>query len=308
MHTLYFQGLFASQLQCSKYTGLRPLLATTGQQAICPKALDIVRFPYIGKELDEVVIHDRARSLRVGLLAYAQEKLWGIIDARDYKFSVQTPGKSRYDIRSHSIDFAQMNFGQDGDMHQLTEKYALYSKQHPDDDCILFGVSRGAAATCSAYAQNHYPNVKLVILEGCYDSLEHVLSASYQSTSLHSWVLALLKQATAFKSDGISPIASIQQFPADTPVVFVHSKQDTRVPYECAYTLATALAARGKNPVWFLTLEHSTHSRYHSDNQIDAEKYTALMHALYQKYNLPHIPEYAHAGQQLMQSCLMQPK
>lgn len=314
--TIYFQGLFASQVQCSKYTGNRALLTTTGQHAYCPHALDIILTPYIGKELDEVILHDRANKLSVTsaltspiaslqkLVTYAQEKLWGTIDARDYNFAVSTPLPSnRFDIRAHSIDVSRMNLGQAGDIREHKQKYDLVSSEYPDHDCILFGVSRGAAATFTALATHKYPNVKLVVLEGCYDSLDHLMQVTYQSPVLRAWVQTVFTTVTQYIPHGISPISCVNEFPEGTPAVFVHSKKDSRVPYECSYALATALAARKKNPVYVITLNASTHSRYHSDNQADAQTYLHAMHAIYQAYDLPHIPEYAQRGQTLLASC-----
>jgi hypothetical protein len=310
--TIFFQGIFASQLQCAKYTGKRPLITTTLQRALCPEALDLMLIPFIGKELDEIVLHNRASSSIFTdpsqalhkLATYAQEKLWGTIDARDYNFTVSPPHKGAHDIRAHSVNASHMNFGQEKDIHEHKQRYDLCVAQHPDNDYILYGVSRGAATTFSAFATHHFPKVKLVVLEGCYDSLEHVIKTSY-SGALHAQVFSALATFTSYKPHHMSPISLVERFPENVPVVFVHSRQDKRVPYQCAHMLATVLAQRGKNPVYFITLHNSTHSRYHKDNKADALYYQRCLHTIYKKYGLPYIPAYAQESESYVDACLL---
>ena len=96
---------------------------------------------------------------------------------------------------------------------------------------------------------------------------------------------------------GIAPIKLVSEFPKDTPVVFITSKIDEEVPYECTKNLAQALANAGHNEVYIIELEKSRHSWYAMDNAQDIELYLTAMHAIYKHYELPYIEEYASKAQ-----------
>ena len=46
VQTIYFQGIFASHAQISKYTGTRGFIALTGEKVACKNAPDIVYNPF----------------------------------------------------------------------------------------------------------------------------------------------------------------------------------------------------------------------------------------------------------------------
>lgn len=58
---------------------------------------------------------------------------------------------------------------------------------------------------------------------------------------------------------------------------------------------------KGHENVYLEILEHSEHGSYISSNKKDADHYQDFMHALFKKFDLPHIPKYADAGKDLVE-------
>lgn len=60
-----------------------------------------------------------------------------------------------------------MSIGQETDMQSHRRKYDSWlASKDKTQGLILWGVSRGTAATFCAFAKRKYPEVKLVVLEG----------------------------------------------------------------------------------------------------------------------------------------------
>ena len=108
-----------------------------------------------------------------------------------------------------------------------------------------------------------------------------------------------------YRSDGPSPLQSVEDFPENIPVVFITSKIDKVVPCSNTENIARALAEKKKNDVYLLKLERSSHPNYMFDNLKDRDCYETFIHALYKKYNLKHDPELARKGEHLIESCTL---
>lgn len=317
--TLYYQGMFSSQTQCSKYTGDRGFVATTGEYVVCPKnSIDVIHTPYIGVEIDEVkprvpfstLWHNRINPFNLikalyyythYLVSQRQNNLYGITVSSN-QFSEQT-------IAGHSINISQINIGQDGDVKNHRIKYDKFTAEHGDCPLILYGVSRGGVTSFNGFAINQYSNVCLAIFEGCFDSHQHLMQERWPtlfSIGAQSVLVPLLEKVTSYKRSGINPIDNVNAFPKNVPMLFVTSKIDTEVPMSCTCALARALAQNGHKEVYLLVLENSTHPRYTMDHQRDKELYEQVVHALYQKLQLPHRPELAKKGKKALRKCHLQ--
>ena len=115
----------------------------------------------------------------------------------------------------------------------------------------------------------------------------------------------VLEQLTQFKASGPSPEKLVEKFPPNVPVLFVTSIQDGTVSSEDTEALARQLAARKQNEVYLLKLQHSSHIGYFSEHVEDTKNYEQLVHALYERYALPHVPAWAEAGRELLQKTLL---
>lgn len=318
VRTIYFQGIFASQSQIAKYTGEHGFIATTGERVKCANAPDIIYQPYVGKELDEVDLKRSGQeSSAFKLFLYYLKRIcfpassiqevvslakahrWGISAEPADKLSDRNVTES---VSSFSICWSKCDFGQTGDVAEHQCKYEMCINDYPEARIILYGASRGAVTTFDAVVLNKYDmsRIKLIVLESCYDSIPSLLKAWYPAAcsrpSMNVMFQRLLSLFTGYRLNGISPISLVDEFPEYVPVVFICSA-DMTIPLTCTESIACAVAQRGKNPVYFLTLSYSAHPEYTLDHEEDINRYLHFMHALYKHLNLPYIQEYALLGE-----------
>ncbi|MFA6302904.1 MAG: hypothetical protein WC627_07200 [Legionella sp.] len=180
---------------------------------------------------------------------------------------------------------------------------------------VYFGVSRGAAATFSAIAENKTLNdIALCILEAPPASIRSIFK-SHGKTFFHSvafgkWVYKHFHRVLLGNQHQPEKIhharGHIDRFPVNVPLFIISSKNDRVVPHENTLRLALRVANKRnqalKNgvkdvaPVYFLQLEETGHNEYATKGNQDSLRYRNTLHAICRKHNLPHIPEYATQG------------
>lgn len=319
--TLFYQGNGSSQTQVVKYTA-KKVLASTGETMWCTgckglKPLDVIYYPIIGEEVSDIIL----RPLRNPLMYLWPPNLIAFLIThwknRSYGLKVETPIDARTvhkSVGSHAPVLSQVSLGQVTDMDSHRRKYDHWKAQTVrSENLILYGVSRGTAASFNAFTKEQYPEVKLVILEGAIDSIPNVIARRARNmlgdNAVAAWSASLVNSAisffTQYKPEGPSPLDALKDFPKNVPVVFITSKIDREVPRENTYNIATALASRGDNPVYLLELEDANHPEYMFSNKADRDNYEHLIHAVYRRYGLQHNKNYAEAGKVLAQSCLI---
>lgn len=231
-------------------------------------------------------------------------------------------------VENHTFNPTEISIGQRSDIESHKAKYdAWKAAQDPnaENNLVLFGGSRGAATTLLAYAEYGYPEAKLMILEGCFDSTEALLEerlacntpANDACREEKSFTASLASHAcsTLFgrQQNGPEPIQAVEKMkrlaentPAGIPIVFISSRVDKEVPYEHTRFLAESIAANKQNDVYFLTLEEADHPNYMFHNLSDREKYQTFIHAIYRKYNVPFYDEkLADLGEPLLDQALL---
>lgn len=87
--------------------------------------------------------------------------------------------------------------------------------------------------------------------------------------------------------------------------MFITSQIDKIVPCSNTENIANALAKKGKNDVYLLKLEKSSHPNYMFDDAKDRDQYEAFIHAIYKKYHLKHDSALALKGKPLLEKCLI---
>lgn len=319
-YTVYFQGIFGSQAVGARYTGKRGFIATTGEWLSSPEnGVDIVYNLFPGTIISEVqpFSHDKldknlfSRTARKTVDSI-YNKLFGIVASRKipehfinqlYHTNEEDLGKSAL---FYTVDLNKISGAQEKDIRRHKKKMMVFDKfclthRINQSQIVLFGDSRGAAATFVSFATNHhdplYKNVKLVLLEGCYDDVEHVI----EDFSLFSWMPKKAQKLihkggskiTDHEVEGISPLKLANKFPHHVPVVFMTSKQDEIVSNECTKNLAHAVAKNGHPLVYLIELEHAGHHNYPSHNKQDTLTYLNTIHSLYKKFGLAHIEQHA---------------
>ncbi len=318
--TIYYQGIFTSQVQCAKYIGPLELPTTTGEVARCKKNITVMLHPFIGVELDEVYPASTNKKTPwyqcLNPLHWLTKKLErkAYLDNKYLTISVENPTpekKLAKTLIKHSNALSLLNFGQERDIANHKKRVDACQEQFPENPKFFFGGSRGAATTFNALAYwgAEYKNVAGVVLEGCYDTLFNTISdrvhPMVKKLGLHKKLHSLIGKITEYDPFGISPLKSVENFPADIPVIFVTSRADTVVPPERTRNLARTLAARGKNDVYLIELSYSSHRGYTVDNEQDRQLYQNALHAIYKKLDLPYIPEYAQEYQDTVDQFLV---
>ncbi len=316
--TIFFQGIGTAQTQALKYIGDRTITATNGQSMWCVgrnqlKPLNVLYHVHIGVEVEDVFLIDNSAYFSKLLPSYLLGSFisWQTNSYYGFQFS-SPPLPANESVEFYAPNISRMNVGQTTDIATHKAKYQSWqARENKNKGLILWGVSRGTAATFCAFAEEHYPEVRLVVLEGAIDSVQNILtnhtnalvqkeSLSQSITNAVSSGLSFFKQKalTDYDPNGPSPLKSVDSFPEQVPVVFITSKIDRVVHSSNTQHIANTLAAKGKNDVYLLTLEHSRHPSYMFDDKHDHDKYETFIHAIYKKYNLEHDSQLAQRGEQ----------
>jgi hypothetical protein len=242
--TLFYQGILTSQTQVLKYVGSQTLRATTGQKMWSVgcnnrKPLEVIYNAHLGKELDDINLNPFTSYLSylnpikiIGcLITWGQNAYYGV----EFTAPIPPNGES---VAFHTHRISQINAGQHKDMTNHKEKYDLWLKKSVKaNHLVLWGVSRGTAATFCAFAQHRYPEVSLVVLEGAVDSMQNILSKyvsyAFGTSSVAQQITgAITNGLSIFKRNGYmsydpqgpSPLSQVNNFPEGVPVVFITSK------------------------------------------------------------------------------------
>ncbi len=309
--TIFYQGILSSQAQITKYTGDHVTVASTGEKIFSHgrnhlKPIDVLVNPYIGSEIKDVNISPFS-SLQSSLSPFTWVTI-GTSAVMNWYNGVEVikadEKNNAGSIKYHSLVLSETSVGQETDIESHYDKYLRWKHQAgANDKLILYGVSRGAGTTFNAFAKYKYPEVKVVVLEGCFASIEDVLQRWYGRLS--PYISSGISLFSKYRKTGPSPLGCVDEFPAGVPVVFVTSKVDKTVPSASTKLLAETLAQKQKNDVYVLELETAPHPGYMFDNAEDRNNYEAFIHAIYKKYDCPYRPEFAAAGEHLLEKCLL---
>lgn len=182
------------------------------------------------------------------------------------------------------IDPTKYNLGQDLDLEQINKVYQKIISNNKDAKIICFGVSRGGAAVINFVAKYKPTNIKGIILEGSPSSLMEIVNNSYGVVYLYyNLVRKLVPYITSYKFDGDHPIDNVTKLPHDIPILFITSKNDIVVPYNCSMNMHKKMIENGYQNVDILILEKSGHNDYLSNNEIDTNKYLEKVSEFYSK-------------------------
>lgn len=313
--TLFYQGMNSSQTQALKYVGNQKIRATTGELMWCTgrnklPPLSVIYNLHIGEEIADVNLQPFSTYTSMlnpinifgSVISYCSNWFNGFQFLPAVNPTVES-------IVYHAPIISKISIGQITDIESHRKKYQTWlAKNDRASNLILYGVSRGTATTFCAFARAKYPEVKLVILEGAIDAVSNILpkrasnkfGSGYVSSKIVDTLNATLSFFTQYRPEGPSPLASVSDYPENIPTVFITSKIDGEVPCENTERIARALANRGKNDVYLLKLERSSHPNYMFDDRQDRDNYEAFIHAIYKKYGLKHDSDLAQKGDSLV--------
>lgn len=212
-------------------------------------------------------------------------------------------------VVNYTVVSSKSSLGQITDINDFQRRYMSLKRLNPKN-IVVYGVSRGAATTFAALADHHYDNIKLCILEGPPGSISSLFKFYFSQLLgplLYNPLIAYLflgQQHNVNKES--QAIARVDRFPLDIPLVIISSRNDEVVCHKSSLNIALRVAANRQMAkeqdkqiaaVYFLQLDTPLHNYYTRGNTKDSQRYQNFIHAIYRKYELPYIEQFANAGE-----------
>lgn len=288
--TLFLHGLHAGPLQAAKYIH-KHIASATGETILSRWAINVLSEPLVAPVFGEISLRNRKTD------SYSKRVVCGItflLDKKVLGYEVQEKASSTgFTLAGRGLNIFNNNFGQQADLDVIKLAYETHKQAYPDDKMLVWGCSRGAAAACTFICteSDAADHIQLVVLEGCFDSSVSVIEKRFKRFGKGGIkrIKKFFEKRTYWRQNGISPLAVLDKWPDNVPVLFVTSRKDTVVPMECAINCAKKLKALKPNlDVYLLVLENSSHSGYAIDNYADRVLYENVVNAFYQKYGWKH--------------------
>jgi len=305
------QWLFAPGILCSEYSVGKycpRYKASTGETVSCSQALDLLNgAATVSCNFAEIVLSEvNSAAHKVGIL---RNRLNGLAEGfqtwrfqKPYTIKIEGESTTGLTLKPYLINPFQFNIAQDLDISIYSKQYDTCCLKNDQHEMVLYGTSRGAATVfnfiATEYKNKSDKRVKAIILEGCFDAVRNVSSFE-----------AFIRLLPQYKKYGKAPIDLVEEFVTvcnenNIAVLFVTSKIDTIVPYKNTMRLCEQLAKKGLKQLYVLQLERSGHRDYTCNDGEDMQRYQTTVHAFYKKYDLPHNPMLAFAGQSSLERCI----
>lgn len=312
---LFAPGIHMSERHVVKYC--QHYTASTGQVIYTSNDFTVINPKYVTAVNFPEIILDKAHKKPVPFWRKSILYLYNtILTARNNRNDRTThittiDNNNTNNVMKPFICLDAVNFAQENDIQALSVAYDAHVAKWPETDIVLYGVSRGAATAfnflATTYQTKAIKNVKAVVLEGCFDTIENVLRQqlpllhkTQKSSSLLFYLFARIYPS--YDKNGINPRNAATTFPHEIPVLFVTSKRDAIVPPPCVYNIYNALKEAGHEHTYLLTLPTGPHHSMMSNEQ-DKSLYQAAVHNFYSNYRLAHDTTFACRGQQLLEEC-----
>ena len=272
--TIFFQGHLSARSVAANYAGTAGVKYITTddtiEHAFVPNAPPILHNIFTCKDLDDIGY------------GFTANPLYWILKIKSYV--VNTYCGIEGASLAHCY-ITQDNIAGENDIRQYIDMIIECIRLNPTKKIVLFGCSRGAAATIIVLAnlnQSILDHIKLVIVEAPFDSVESVV---HNSAWFPTATMNMLNMFTAYKPTQQSPLdaVNIDIFPS-IPIAFITSKVDNRVPIENTMNLINILKNKQHPHVHHLVLEKSHHALMFAHNKEDQEKYVHFVNQLYDMY------------------------
>ncbi len=314
---VYAPGVLTSEILMGRYCPT--FTASTGETISCSKGIEVIQNPATStnlteislKQLNKKTIKEKKKARRasrtkkeifINLLLTPFRALWYTASYCANKvlgFSIKPPaqGKATESLHMYWANPRKVNLAQEQDLALFHDAYirhtdTLQQQDNRHTNVVLYGTSRGSATVFNFAALYKPQEVRAVICEGLFDSLEHVYTTT-RSLRIRC-MIRLLRKMGNVNEDGIFPITMVEHMPHDMPLLLITSHNDRVVPYECTMNIYQQLRATGHTNVHILVLDKASHVWY--PHCSEKWLYQNVVHAFYKQYGLPHIPAYAQEG------------
>lgn len=205
--------------------------------------------------------------------------------------------------------FWNCSFGQDNDIKAFDSAYKKTITRLAQHNLIFVGMSRGASVILSYVALYQPENIRALVLESPFDTVQSSLDAAVKQvpalinckTTRAMAAFILRNIARKYEPSALQPIDLVDRLPIDLPILLICSDEDKLVPVESTCNLYRKLKRTGHQHVYLLRLSKGKHSKLLHDS--DGLRYALVVHAFYKKYALPHDPVLAAEGEQFLLDC-----
>lgn len=197
------------------------------------------------------------------------------------------------------VDRTLTVFGQEDEINCLSSAYDQVRILEPEKPVLLYGVSRGASTILNFIAHRKPENIKAIILESPFASIDDVISylASKNKVSLGIARKIFSYIFPRYKWLGLKPLDIVDAIPKDTPILLICSTSDALVPSSTTIKLYNALLNAGCH-VYLAVLNVGSHAKLFLSD--DWPLYKKAVHAFYKKSGLEHDTNLAHEGEHLL--------
>lgn len=186
-----------------------------------------------------------------------------------------------------NVNRTKMYMGQGPDIEQI---HKSIQKLAPEQNIVLYGCSRGAAANINYLAKYNNPQVKALVL----DAAPADIPATIKPT-LHKFGINPNRYLTIFRiifpnypKNAIPPINAIKNIKnKQLPILLIHSKTDEKVLYENSLMLYKEFKKQGFENVHLIILKTGRHSFLLQNKKIKP-MYLNAVHTFYKMYDLPY--------------------
>lgn len=298
---LYAPGFLANATQTGKYS--REFICKETNETIASKnGMQVLGDTIYVSKGNEVTTKDKNQTFSWNPAQWIWHNLcYKIAGGANEKFgiSVKSNDESSTTVAAQSINLLNLRIGLNEDAESVISTFKKMVSENKDKDIVLYGVSRGTAAINNALPEliklKDFSRVKGIVLEGAFDSMEHVYTSRFPFIAkIISFKTAnkLIMLLTGTDQSQNNPCETLKKTLQENsknmpPILMVSSNIDKDVPYECTKNLYETNKELGN--IELITLNKSLHPSYMFDDHNDRKTYYTGVHAFYKKNGLPCI-------------------
>ncbi|MFA5998622.1 MAG: prolyl oligopeptidase family serine peptidase [Candidatus Babeliales bacterium] len=186
-----------------------------------------------------------------------------------------------------TVNRSAMFMGQTADITAISK---TITKIPANKSVILYGCSRGSATIINYLAKFNPKNVKALVLDSCPASLPETIAPKLVKLGIHpSYSLSIFTTLfPAYPANSIPPLHAIKNITnKNLPILLIHSKDDSSVPFEHSLMLYLEFKKQGFTNVHLAAISKGKHS-FLLQNKTAQPVYLKAVHTFYKKYDLPY--------------------
>ncbi|MCX5923979.1 MAG: prolyl oligopeptidase family serine peptidase [Candidatus Dependentiae bacterium] len=181
-----------------------------------------------------------------------------------------------------------MYMGQTADITAISK--TMSTKIPANKSVILYGCSRGSATIINYLAKFNPKNVKALVLDSCPASLPETIAPKLVKLGIHpSYSLSIFTRLfPAYPVSSVPPLHAIKNITnKNLPILLLHSKDDSSVPFEHSLMLYLEFKNQGFTNVHLTAIAKGKHS-FLLQTPAAKSVYLKAVHTFYKKYDLPY--------------------